>query len=173
MGKWSRDENDCLAIGGAEFDFQQRSNTKSLLNYNDRTYSFSLLYRINCIMGYCIRRSISGVTLTLRMKETFLSVVESSEKLLRWNYRRNSYSPGQSCIHKPCSASLFRRAEEGHDSHCVINTWTSIRYIERMVLYSSRRSKICRSINKLENYIYIKINKFYGIIERDDLLNLI
>jgi len=29
---------------------------------------------------------------------------------------------------------LFNRAKEGHDSHCIINTWTPTRYIERIAL---------------------------------------
>jgi len=136
MGKsGSRDESDCLAIGRSEFDSQQRSNTKSILDYNDRTYLFSLLYYVNCI----------GILYPAKYKQYdskwhfYRSVSSKVTRNYDEIYRRNSYSPGQSCIHKLYSVSLFRRVEERHDSCRAINTWTPTRYIERIL---RRRNKL-------------------------------
>jgi len=38
-------------------------------------------------------------------------------------------------------ATLFRRAEEGYNLYCAINTWTSTRYIEYIVLEKEKEKK--------------------------------
>jgi len=45
------------------------------------------------------------------------------------------------------------RAEERHDSHCAINTWTPTRYIERMGLWEEEEEEESeRKPRELEKY---------------------
>jgi len=64
------------------------------------------------------------------------------------NYKRNSYFPRQSRVHKLYSTSLFKHAEEGHDT---TNTHT-IRIIQQI----RKRLHVILSMAKKNIQLYIQ-----------------